>query len=114
MKRPGRVGHSVWPVAVPLVRRLCQPKTSINPWQAPKNTPRATAPRTQPDRFATRATATRASSLTLQERKQSYLLRLRQTKNVQRPMTQQFARDDWSRADNQGCQMVEAQLQLLG
>jgi Transposase DDE domain group 1 len=52
--------------------------------------------------------------LTLEERKQPYLLRLRQTKNVQRLVAQQFARDDWSRPDNQGCQMVEAQLQLHG
>jgi hypothetical protein len=42
------------------------------------------------------------------ERKQPYLLRLRQTKNVQRLVAQQFARQDWSRPDNQGCQMVEA------
>ena len=34
--------------------------------------------------------------LTLEERKQPYLLRLRQTKNVQRLVAQQFARDDWS------------------
>jgi hypothetical protein len=52
--------------------------------------------------------------LTLEERKQRYLLRLRQTKNVQRLVAQQFTRDDWSRPDNQGCQMVEAQLQLHG
>jgi hypothetical protein len=52
--------------------------------------------------------------LTLEERKQPYLLRLRQTKNVQRLVAQQFARQDWSRPDNQGCQMVEAQLQLHG
>lgn len=52
--------------------------------------------------------------LTLQERGQPYLLRLRQTKNVQRLVAQQFARQDWSRADNQGCQMVEASLQLHG
>ena len=43
-----------------------------------------------------------------------YLLRLRQTANVQRLVAQQFARQDWSRADGQGCQMVEAQLQLHG
>ena len=50
----------------------------------------------------------------LESRKQPYLLRLRQTKNVQRLVAQQFARSDWSRADSQGCQMVEAQLQLYG
>lgn len=37
--------------------------------------------------------------LTLEQRKQPYLLRLRQTKGVQRLVAQQFARDDWSRAD---------------
>lgn len=52
--------------------------------------------------------------LTLEERGQPYLLRLRQTKNVQRLVAQQFSRQDWSRADNQGCQMVEASLQLHG
>jgi Transposase DDE domain group 1 len=52
--------------------------------------------------------------LTLEERKQPYLLRLRQTKNVQRLVAQQFTREDWSRSDNQGCQMVQAQLQLHG
>ena len=52
--------------------------------------------------------------LTLEERKQPYLLRLRQTKNVQRLVAQQFSRQDWSRPDRQGCQMVEAQLQLHG
>lgn len=46
--------------------------------------------------------------------RQPYLLRLRQTKNVQRLVAQQFTRQDCSRADNQGCQMVEAQLQLHG
>ncbi len=50
--------------------------------------------------------------LTLEARQQPYLLRLRQTRNVQRLVAQQFSRDDWSRPDNQGCQMVEAQLQL--
>lgn len=50
----------------------------------------------------------------LESRDQPYLLRLRQTKNVQRLVAQQFARHDWSRADSQGCQMVEAQLQLHG
>jgi hypothetical protein len=52
--------------------------------------------------------------LTLEERKQPYLLRLRQTKNVQRLVAQQFGRQDWSRPDNQGCQMIEASLQLQG
>jgi hypothetical protein len=52
--------------------------------------------------------------LTLEQRQQPYLLRLRQTKNVQRLVAQQFASQDWSRPDNQGCQMVEAQLQLHG
>ena len=33
---------------------------------------------------------------------------------VQRLVAQQFARQDWSRPDNQGCQMVEASLQLHG
>ena len=36
------------------------------------------------------------------------------TKNVQRLVAQQFSRDDWSRPDNPGCQMVRAQLQLHG
>jgi hypothetical protein len=52
--------------------------------------------------------------LTLEERDQPYLLRLRQTKNVQRLVAQQFGRQDWSRPDNQGCQLVEARLQLHG
>ena len=52
--------------------------------------------------------------LELERREQPYLLRLRQTANVQRLVAQQFARQDWSLADNQGCQMVEAQLQLHG
>jgi hypothetical protein len=52
--------------------------------------------------------------LTLEERDQPYLLRLRQTQNVQRLVAQQFSRQDWSRPDNQGCQMVEASLQLHG
>ena len=52
--------------------------------------------------------------LELEQRAQPYLLRLRQTKNVQRLVAQQFSRTDWSRPDRQGCQMVEAQLQLLG
>jgi hypothetical protein len=52
--------------------------------------------------------------LTLESRKQPYLLRLRQTKNVLRLVERQFARSDWSRADNQGCQMIEDRLRLLG
>ena len=52
--------------------------------------------------------------LTLEERDQPYLLRLRQTKNVQRLVAQQFARQDWSRPDKQGCQMVQTSLQLQG
>ena len=52
--------------------------------------------------------------LTLEQRAQPYLLRLRQTTNVQRLVAQQFTRQDWSRPDSQGCQMVEAQLQLQG
>jgi hypothetical protein len=52
--------------------------------------------------------------LELEGRGQPYLLRLRQTANVQRLVARQFARDDWSRADTQGCQMVEAELKLEG
>jgi hypothetical protein len=52
--------------------------------------------------------------LKLESRDQPHLLRLRQTANVQRLVVQQFARQDWSRADSQGCQMVEDHLQLLG
>jgi len=43
-----------------------------------------------------------------------YLLRLRQTANVQRLVARQFGRDDWSRPDTQGCQMREASLKLHG
>jgi Transposase DDE domain group 1 len=43
----------------------------------------------------------------LESRGPPYLLRMRQTANVQRLVAQQFARQDWSRPDNQGCQMVE-------
>ena len=52
--------------------------------------------------------------LELEGRNQPYLLRLRQTANVQRLVERQFARSDWSRADNQGCQMAEDWLQLHG
>ena len=52
--------------------------------------------------------------LALEAREQSYLLRLRQTKNVQRLVARQFARNDWSRADAQGCQAVQDHLKLDG
>ena len=52
--------------------------------------------------------------LELESRKQPYLLRLRQTANVQRLVRRQFERQDWSRPDTQGCQVVEDELQLLG
>ena len=50
----------------------------------------------------------------LEQRQQPYLLRLRQTKNVQRLIARQFGRSDWSRPDAQGCQVVEDHLQLTG
>jgi hypothetical protein len=52
--------------------------------------------------------------LELEQRHQPYLLRLRQTKNVQRLVARQFSRMDWSRADAQGCQAVEDELKLDG
>ena len=52
--------------------------------------------------------------LELETRKQPYLLRLRQTANVQRLVRRQFERQDWSRPDAQGCQVVEDYLQLHG
>jgi hypothetical protein len=52
--------------------------------------------------------------LELESRRQPYLLRLRQTANVQRLVKRQFERQDWSRPDSQGCQVVEDHLQLLG
>jgi Transposase DDE domain group 1 len=52
--------------------------------------------------------------LELESRSQPYLLRLRQTANVQRLVAQQFAQEDWSRPDSHGCQMREAQLKLQG
>lgn len=52
--------------------------------------------------------------LELERRQQPYLLRLRQTANVQRLVARQFTRQDWSLADNQGCQMVQDRLQLHG
>ena len=50
----------------------------------------------------------------LESRGVPYLLRLRQTANVQRLVARQFGRDDWSRPDTQGCQMREASLKLHG
>lgn len=50
----------------------------------------------------------------LESRKQPYLLRLRQTANVRRLIERQFARQDWSRPDAQGCQMVDDRLRLHG
>ena len=41
-------------------------------------------------------------------------MRLRQTNNVQRLVARQFARQDWSRADEQGWQAVQDQSQLVG
>ena len=52
--------------------------------------------------------------LELERRTQPYLLRLRQTANVQRLVAMQFARQDWSRPDSQGCQMAQDWLQLHG
>ncbi len=52
--------------------------------------------------------------LQLEERGQPYLLRLRQTANVQRLVARQFTRQDWSAPDHQGCQMTEDWLQLHG
>jgi hypothetical protein len=52
--------------------------------------------------------------LTLEQRSQPYLLRLRQTKNVQRLVQRQFGRLDWSQADAQGFQAVEDELKLTG
>jgi hypothetical protein len=52
--------------------------------------------------------------LTLEGQDQRYLLRLRQTKNVQRLVARQFGRMDWGRADAQGCQAVEDHLKLEG
>jgi len=50
----------------------------------------------------------------LEQRQQRYLLRLRQTANVQRLVTMAFGRTDWSRPDSQGCQMIEGQVRLHG
>ena len=52
--------------------------------------------------------------LTLEARQQPYLLRLRQTKNVVRLVERQFARNDWTRPDHHGCQMIEDRLRLQG
>ena len=52
--------------------------------------------------------------LELERRSQPYLLRLRRTANVQRLVAMQFARQDWSRPDSHGCQMVEDRLKLYG
>ena len=52
--------------------------------------------------------------LELEERDQRYLLRLRQTANVKRLVAQAFGRQDWSRADAQGCQMLQGQVRLHG
>jgi len=50
----------------------------------------------------------------LERRGVPYLLRLRQTANVQRLVARQFGAEGWSRADAQGCQMREARLRLHG
>jgi len=55
-----------------------------------------------------------AMLLELESRGVPYLLRLRQTANVQRLIARQFGAEGWSRADNQGCQMREATLRLHG
>jgi hypothetical protein len=52
--------------------------------------------------------------LELEQRDQPYLLRLRQTANVQRLVAMAFGRTDWSRPDSQGCQMIEGQVRLSG
>jgi hypothetical protein len=52
--------------------------------------------------------------LTLESSRQPYLLRLRQTERAAPGGAAVRERQDWSRPDNQGCQMVEAQLQLHG
>lgn len=52
--------------------------------------------------------------LELEQRDQLYLLRLRQTVNVKRLVAMAFGRTDWSRADAQGCQMIEGQVRLHG
>jgi hypothetical protein len=52
--------------------------------------------------------------LQLEGRGQPYLLRLRQTANVQRLVAMAFGRTDWSRADTQGCQTIQAEVRLHG
>ncbi len=52
--------------------------------------------------------------LELEQRGQRYLLRLRQTANVKRLVAMTFGRTDWSRAEAQGCQMIEGQVRLHG
>jgi len=52
--------------------------------------------------------------LELESRKQPYLLRLRQTANLQRLVARLFERQDWSRPDSQGCQVVQDNLQMHG
>ena len=52
--------------------------------------------------------------LELEEREQSYLLRLRQTAGVKTLVKRLFANTDWSAPDAQGCQMVGRSLKLQG
>lgn len=50
----------------------------------------------------------------LEQREQPYLLRLRQTSNIQRLVRRQFDRLDWSRTDSQGFQAVQDEVKLSG
>jgi hypothetical protein len=50
----------------------------------------------------------------LEQRQQPYLLRLRQTSNVQRLVRRQFDRLDWSGLADQGFQAVEDEVRLAG
>jgi hypothetical protein len=52
--------------------------------------------------------------LELEGRAQPYLLRLRQTPNVQRLVAMAFTRTDWSAPDSQGCQMIGSEVRLHG
>jgi hypothetical protein len=52
--------------------------------------------------------------LELESRAQPYLLRLRQTANVQRLVAMAFTRTDWSHPDSQGCQMIGSEVRLHG
>jgi hypothetical protein len=52
--------------------------------------------------------------LELEQRKQPYLLRLRDTSGVKTLVKRMFSRSDWSLPDAQGCQMVQATLKLQG